>query len=85
MPASTLTASLRGVRALTPSDDDDNNVAPGVALLVNCTGAGNVKVKFAGGSIAEYPVVEGLTTFDFQVVRVFDTGTTATGTFENGY
>lgn len=85
MPASTLTASLRGVVDLTPSDLDADNVSPGVVFMVICTGAGNVKIKLAGGSISEYPVVEGLNTFDFQVVRVFDTGTTATGTFQNGY
>jgi len=82
---STLTPSLRGVKALTKSDDDDDNVAPGTALVCVCTVAGNVKVEFANGTFGTYPLATGLTILPFQVVRVFTTGTTATATFENGY
>lgn len=83
--SSTLTPSLRGVKALTKSDVDGGNTPPGTSLICICTGAGNVKVKFADGSLGVYPIAVGLTILPFQVVRVFTTGTTATATFEAGY
>ena len=77
--------AVQGVVALTKSDDDADDVQAGRCLLVVCTSAGNVKVKFADGSTGTYPVAVGLTRLDFAVVRVFSTGTTATATFENGF
>ena len=85
MTTSTLTPSFRGAKALTKSDLDAGDTAPGAGLICICSGAGNVKFKTVDGSTPTYPIAVGLTILPFQVVRVFTTGTTATATFENGF
>lgn len=83
--AGDLNASVVGVVALTKSDLDAGDTKPGVRFAAICTGAGNVKVKFANGQTGTYPIAVGLTYFPWAVVRVFTTGTTATATFENWF
>lgn len=80
-----MSGSVRGVIALTKSDNNVDDKSPGTSFAVICTGAGNVKVKFAGGTTGTYPVAVGLTVFPWAIARVFSTGTTATATYENWY
>ena len=55
-------------------------VAPGRALVANCTVAGNMTVQFYDGSQSTYPLVVGLNVLPFAVTEVLST--TATSTFE---
>ena len=55
----------------------------GRQFAIICTAAGNVKVKFSGGSTLTIPVQAGLTLLPWQVIQVFLTGTTATATYNN--
>jgi hypothetical protein len=58
-------------------------VSAGRQLLINCTVAGNVKVKFSDASTLTIPVAEGLTVLPWAVIQVYVTGTTATATYTN--
>jgi hypothetical protein len=66
---------------VTPSDMVP--VTAGRLFAINCSVAGNLKVKFAGGYTFVFPVSPGLTMLPWQVVQVFVTGTTATATYAN--
>lgn len=73
--------SISGAAAITASDTVA--VAAGRQLLINCTVAGNVKVKFSDGSTLTIPVTVGMTILPWAVILVFVTGTTATATYAN--
>lgn len=47
---------------------------------IYATGAGNVKVQAADGSVYTFPIdADGVLPVDIEIVRVWSTGTTATG------
>lgn len=73
--------AVAGAGVISPSDTVA--VTAGRQLLINCTVAGNVKVKFSDGSVLVIPVQVGLTILPWAVVQVFVTLTTATATYYN--
>ena len=75
--------SVQGAVPLTPSDNAANNVAPGRMLAVSCTAAGVVSVVYPDGSAHLIPVAVGYARFPDAVVRVNQTGTTATAAYAN--
>jgi hypothetical protein len=73
--------SISGAAAITPHDT--TTTTAGRQMLVNCTVAGNVKVKFSDGSTLTIPVAIGLSILPWAVIQVYVTGTTATATYAN--
>jgi len=55
----------------------------GRQLLIVCTTAGNVSVKFVDGSTLVVPVAVGVTSFTWEVVKINTSGTTATASYYN--
>jgi hypothetical protein len=73
-------AGLTFKAALTQSDTTRAEV--GRYFRVNCTVAGDVKVTTPSGDDV-YTVAVGTSFFPVAVIRVWTTGTTATGTYAN--
>lgn len=69
----------RSGRTVTVSDTAVFNESQ--AIAVNCTVAGNVAVKLAGGYALTVPVAVGLTILPLSVSALLSTGTTATATY----
>lgn len=74
-------APIKGATAITPSNTV--TVAAGRQFAVFCTVPGNVKVGFSGGGTLTFPVIAGYQKFDWSIVQVFATGTTATAVYAN--
>lgn len=72
---------VSGATAITPSDTV--GVTAGRGILINCTVAGNVKVRFSDTSTITIPVTVGLIILPWAITLVFVTGTTATATYAN--
>jgi hypothetical protein len=75
--------SIQGAVPLNPSDNAANNVPPGRMLAIACTAAGNITVVYPDGSTHVIPVSVGYARFPDAVVRVNQTGTTATASYAN--
>ncbi len=73
-------AGLTFKASLTQSDS--TRVDPGRYLRINCTVAGDVKVTTPSGDDT-YTVATGTSFFPVACIRVWSTGTTATGTYAN--
>lgn len=73
------TGSYGGSSALTVG----TAAAPGRALAVVATVAGNVSATLSGGSTLVFPVPVGLTIIPLSVSEINSSGTTATATYAN--
>lgn len=77
------TQEFPATSAAAVSASDTVAVAAGRSFVINCTVAGNVKVKFADGTALTIAVAVGTLILPWAVILVFVTGTTATATFAN--
>jgi hypothetical protein len=74
-------APITGAAAITPSNTVP--VTAGRQFVINCTVAGDVKVKFSDDSTLIIAVAIGTLVLDWAVIQVYVTLTTATATYAN--
>ncbi len=74
-----------GAAAMVSSDAAvaTGDTAPGIAVGINCTVAGNIKFRLADGSTIIIAVVVGFLQLNWRVTQLFTTGTTAVATIYN--
>lgn len=80
---SDLGVPINNAEALTQTDSDTGAATPSEWFLASCSVSGNVSVDLAGGATIVLYCHAGCSFFRASVVRVNNTGTTATGNYYN--